>query len=213
MNREDAKKILTMFQINYPNSYSKLTKEKATVFVNLWTDAFKNLPCEIVFKAVKEIIYQSESDFAPNIGQVNSKIRDIVAPEVDMEAIKAWEELRKFIRRMSRDKQNDMQDYMSLNQITRSMYDYNFILSMSYMESAQIEYRRNEFLRMFKERSEKKNLAAIQTGNFIALSDNGKKFKSLGFNTFPTNQQKELENLPKRDVSKLVSKVQENSYE
>ena len=74
MTREDAKKILQMFQISYPHSYSNMDADEARLFLQLWTDAFKNIPAKAVFDAVKNYIYNTDEKFAPNVGQIRTAI-------------------------------------------------------------------------------------------------------------------------------------------
>ena len=97
MTREDAKKILQMFKISYPNSFTNMNIDEAKMFVNLWTEAFLNIPTKVVFDAVKDYIYNTDEKFAPNVGQIRTAIVKNLAPDVEETAIHAWEQFRKFV--------------------------------------------------------------------------------------------------------------------
>lgn len=89
MTREETSKILTVLKVNYPQSFRGWTAEQGKMFLNLWSEAFKDDPAEIVTAAVKSIIYGSTREFAPNIGQVKDKIMQITNP-VTIDADQAW---------------------------------------------------------------------------------------------------------------------------
>ena len=89
MTREETSKILTVLRINYPQSFRGWASEQGEAFLNLWSEAFKDDPAEIVTAAVKAIIYGSTREFAPNIGQVKDKIMQITNP-VTIDADQAW---------------------------------------------------------------------------------------------------------------------------
>lgn len=77
MNAEETKEVLNALKVNYPQSFRNWNSSQMTAYFNLWYDAFKDTPAEVVGMAVKEIIYKDNREFAPNIGQVNAKIRDL----------------------------------------------------------------------------------------------------------------------------------------
>ena len=99
MNRRQTLEILSILQINYPQSFRGWTDDDREHFVSLWAQAFNDKPAEIVTHAVKSIIYYSDREFAPNIGQVNTEIMreaKMMAPD----GTTAWNQLRNFMRHM-----------------------------------------------------------------------------------------------------------------
>lgn len=69
MTSDDAITILTMVQTAYP-SYKPLD---INIAVELWADAFRDTPAEIVKTAVKAYI-MGDHEFAPNPGNINTLI-------------------------------------------------------------------------------------------------------------------------------------------
>lgn len=74
MTKEETQKILKILKVNYPNSFTRLSDDETYMYLELWSDAFKDIPCDLVAKAVKEIIDADTREFAPNIGQVKNQI-------------------------------------------------------------------------------------------------------------------------------------------
>ncbi|WP_196029343.1 replicative helicase loader/inhibitor [Longicatena caecimuris] len=97
MTYEDTKKILTILKINYPHSFRGWKKEQGCDFLDLWAEAFKDDPVEIVVAAVKAIIYSDTREFAPNIGQVKDKMFKLSNP-VQIDADEAWNMVSKALR-------------------------------------------------------------------------------------------------------------------
>lgn len=89
MTYEETRDILTVLRVNYPQSFKNWTREQGEMFLELWSEAFKDDPVEVVTAAVKAIIYGDTREFAPNIGQVKDKIMRITHP-VTIDADMAW---------------------------------------------------------------------------------------------------------------------------
>ena len=90
MNKEDTKKILQVLRINYPNSFKQLSNEDTYAYLDLWHEAFKDDDPRLVAHAVKSIIYSTEREFAPNIGQVKSMMLKLTQPE-ELTEQEAWQ--------------------------------------------------------------------------------------------------------------------------
>lgn len=75
MNRDEAIKILSILKAAYPNSYKGMTKEEANGTITVWTMQFADIPANIVFIAVNQII--SKSPFPPAISEVRQKIQSL----------------------------------------------------------------------------------------------------------------------------------------
>lgn len=73
MNRKEAIEILSILKAAYPNSYKGMTKEEANGTITVWTMQFTDIPANVVFIAVNQII--SKSPFPPAISEVRHKIR------------------------------------------------------------------------------------------------------------------------------------------
>ena len=98
MNKRDSNRIIGILQANYPDTTRDMTDEAYMVKVNLWADAFKDEPYELVAAAVKAYIANSTERFAPNIGQIKEQIRKLTHPDELTEG-EAWALVQKAIRR------------------------------------------------------------------------------------------------------------------
>ena len=97
MNYNETRDILKVLKTNYPQSFKGWTKEQSYDFLNLWSEAFKDDPVQLVAGAVKAIIYGDVREFAPNIGQVKEKIYKLTH-EADMTEIEAWQLVKNALR-------------------------------------------------------------------------------------------------------------------
>lgn len=97
MNKRDANRIIGILQANYPDTTKDMTDEAYMVKVNLWADAFKDEPYELVAAAVKAYIANSTERFAPNIGQIKEQIRRLTHPDELTEG-EAWALVQKAMR-------------------------------------------------------------------------------------------------------------------
>lgn len=97
MTYEETRKILTVLKTNYPQSFRGWDKDQSHAFLDLWAEAFKDDPVEIVIAAVKAIIYSDTREFAPNIGQVKDKMYKL-SNTVQIDADQAWSMVSKALR-------------------------------------------------------------------------------------------------------------------
>lgn len=183
MTREDAQKILQMFRVSYPHSYKDMTKQDASMFVNLWSKGLENIPSAVVFKAVKDIIYNDAREFAPNIAQVRTRVMQNLAPETEERSIHAWEQLTKFIRNTStwNTKEEELPMYNKLDEVTKQIYTYREAKDLAQLSRDTLERRRNEFLRLYKTITNKRNEQLLNEGNLIELADGTDRLLSLGY--------------------------------
>lgn len=86
MTRDETIKILMVVQAAYPN-YKPQDK---TVAVNVWTEMLSDIPYEQVSVAVKAYIQTNTSGFAPSVGDVREKVRDIFLKSDDLNETAAW---------------------------------------------------------------------------------------------------------------------------
>ena len=185
MTREDAKKILQMFQISYPHSYSNMDADEARLFLQLWTDAFKNIPAKAVFDAVKNYIYNTDEKFAPNVGQIRTAIVKNLAPDVEETAIHAWEQFRKFVSNVDSwaTVAEEEPKYKKLDPITRRLYTHREARSLAQLDKNVLEYRRKEFIRLYQNILYKENEDAMNRGDLVALAGGQERFTALGYST------------------------------
>lgn len=95
MTRDETIKILMVIQAAYPN-YKPQDK---TVAVNVWAEMLSDIPYEQVSIAVKAYIQTDTSGFAPSVGDIREKVRDIFSKKDDLNETAAWSLVMKAIRR------------------------------------------------------------------------------------------------------------------
>ncbi len=182
MTEQETRLILNVLKANYPNSF-RIDKNESMALFNLWKMQFQNIPYRIVEDAVNSIISSDEREFAPNIGQVKNKIMDNLAPDVDEKAIHAWESFRKFIGSTSTwsTMEEELPMYNKLDEITRRLYTYREAKSLAQLDKNTLEYRRSEFIRLYKNITLSENKKRMDSGDLVALADGKERFLALGY--------------------------------
>ena len=96
MTREEVVKLLMMIQAAYPN-YKPQDK---TVTVNMWHEILKDYDANVVMLGLKAFISTDTSGFAPSVGQLLGKMRNIVKSDdkSELEPLEAWAMVSKAIK-------------------------------------------------------------------------------------------------------------------
>ena len=97
MNYDETRNILSILKLNYPQSFKGWSLQQSHDFLNLWSEAFKDDPVQLVAGAVKSIIYSDTREFAPNIGQVKNKMHKLTAKD-ELTEIEAWGTVKAALR-------------------------------------------------------------------------------------------------------------------
>lgn len=98
MNYDETRNILSILKLNYPQSFKGWSLQQSHDFLNLWSEAFKDDPVQLVAGAVKSIIYSDTREFAPNIGQVKNKMHKLTAKD-ELTEIEAWGTVKAALRK------------------------------------------------------------------------------------------------------------------
>jgi len=77
MKPENVQKVLTMFRLAYPISFSKTTPEESQILLNLWCLGLSQYEDAKVNAATITWICTHDGAFAPTLGQLTSQIRRI----------------------------------------------------------------------------------------------------------------------------------------
>lgn len=93
MTREQVGKLLMTIQAYYPN-YNPPDKE---ITLNAWYIMFAEYPEELVLQALRACIATNTSGFAPDVGQIMSKIQIISQPQ-ELDGMTAWGLVSKALR-------------------------------------------------------------------------------------------------------------------
>lgn len=97
MTELDAKQVLQICKINWPQSFQKLNAEEMRAMLDLWTEMFKDDSATLVKAAVKTIIAAGNREFAPNVGAIKEQMRKLTAGAEEMTEAEAWAKIRKAI--------------------------------------------------------------------------------------------------------------------
>lgn len=93
MTREQVGKLLMTIQAYYPN-YNPPDKE---ITLNAWYIMFAEYPEKIVLHALRACIATNTSGFAPDVGQIMSRIQTISQPQ-ELDGMAAWGLVSKALR-------------------------------------------------------------------------------------------------------------------
>lgn len=93
MTREQVGKLLMTIQAYYPN-YNPPDKE---ITLNAWHIMLAEYPEELVLQALRACIATNASGFAPDVGQIMSKIQTISQPQ-ELDGMAAWGLVSKALR-------------------------------------------------------------------------------------------------------------------
>ena len=88
MDREGVKKLLTLIQAEYPNSFSRLDDRQMALKLELWVKEFEEDDEKVVFTATR-LLMRDGRDFAPTSGQIREKIQSLLEPEY-LDEQQAW---------------------------------------------------------------------------------------------------------------------------
>lgn len=186
MNRRQTLEILSILQINYPQSFRGWTDDDREHFVSLWAQAFNDKPVEIVTEAVKNIVYHSDREFAPNIGQVNTEIMNI-ARRSATDSTAAWNILRDFMRHMDCNYLEDSREaYDKLPEEIKAMYTLQDIAQLAHNSSVDNDqYVKPQFMKNYEKVQGTIISRQFEKGNFTAITGpKGEKLK-IGFKKMP----------------------------
>ena len=77
MTLEEAKQIINVLWVNYPQTYKDYTAEQFDATASLWARKFSGFQTKLVMKAVDRYM-DSPERFAPNVGQIKDIIREMI---------------------------------------------------------------------------------------------------------------------------------------
>ena len=88
MEYEEVRKLLTLIQAEYPQSFSKMDERQMALKLEMWAKEFKDDNAMLVYSAARTLM-GSAREFAPNCGQIREKMRELVEVKT-LDEQQAW---------------------------------------------------------------------------------------------------------------------------
>lgn len=90
--------VLRIVKAEWPNSFRGMSAEDANARVHLWAELFADDDAGLVGAALKAIIVAGNREFAPNIGAIKEKMREIKQGGADHTEAEVWTRIHRAIR-------------------------------------------------------------------------------------------------------------------
>ena len=75
MTKEETGQVLSMMQAAYPRAFKDMSKDSLIATVGLWYDLLGEYHINVVKQAIRALIAENMTNFAPPIGQVLDKVK------------------------------------------------------------------------------------------------------------------------------------------
>ena len=108
MTLDETITILKVIKAEWPHSFKGITRQDADAKLNLWAEMFKDDDPALVGAAVKALIVGGGLEFAPTIGAIKAKMRDLVNPD-EMTEVEAWARVKKAVCRSAYNSKEDFE--------------------------------------------------------------------------------------------------------
>ena len=152
MRREIVAKIITMFEVTYPNFYKSLDDDKKAILINVWFDALKNDDEQLAIFTAKAFISYSNSNYPPSPGQFRHVMLER-SGNVSPRNIDAWDLVTDFRKIYNYAEQKE--HYEELPQEIREVYTLKGIRELNDYDITAIKFEKSRFLTAYNEAKEK----------------------------------------------------------
>lgn len=148
MTKNEAFKLLTIMQANYPDSFKGMSDEGLKARVVLWAESFAEVPFETVIHAVKKFMMSDTSEFMPNIGKINK----ILHSESESGKMTAEEALRLVEKALRNSGYHAAEEFKKLPPLVqKAVGDYKHLKDWCMIEDMRTyEVEKSHFLTAFK---------------------------------------------------------------
>lgn len=173
MTLEEMSKIMNILYVSYPATFRDWKEGQFTTAKNLWFEMFRMIPYAIVMKAVKQEISENRTNFAPSVGQIMFRVKELITVyDVDS----AWAEVCYIVRTV--DFEGIPAAVRGLDDISRQIVMSRDIQRMKETAGA-LDKEKPRFFAMYAKLKGNKEAEAVETGNLISISST-EKLLSLG---------------------------------
>jgi hypothetical protein len=173
MTLEEMSKIMNILYVSYPATFRDWKEGQFTTAKNLWFEIFKMIPYSIVMKAVKQEISENRTNFAPSVGQIMFRVKELISV---YDADTAWSEVCYIVRTV--DFEGIPAAVKGLDDISRQIITSRDIQRMKESAGA-LDKERPRFFAMYSKLKDTKEAEAVESGDLISISSNDR-LLSLG---------------------------------
>lgn len=183
MTYDETRAVLNVLFVAYPATYRDWKPDQYKYLTALYAETFKNIPAGIVTRAIKRILANNRTNFAPSIGEVVYQVKNLVSI---YDANSAWEEVC-FIARTV-DFENVPSALKGLDDIAQKIVKSRDIQRMK-DSSGDLDTFRRLFFSAYNKEKDKKESAAVESGNIMSISSKERMLQISNSNSIPENMQ------------------------
>ena len=173
MTKDEMRSVLNIFYVTYPASYEKWSRNQFAIANDVWLDFFKNIPYEIVMRAVKKELSENRTNFAPSIGEIMYRVKDLISV---YDSDSAWDEICYLVRMV--DIEDVPKAIQGLDDISKQIYSTRDIQRMKNTAGA-LEKEKPHFISLYSKLKDRKETEAVEKGDLLSIS-NDSRLATLG---------------------------------
>ena len=166
MTLEQAKAVMNVLYIAYPNSYKNWKPAQTALAPKLWAKHFQNVPVELVMLAIDKFI-DTDSAFAPSLGEIMTIVKDSISV---YDADSAWSQIEWIVRNVP---ENYFRNLKQLDDIAQKLVKESDIRRFK-EEGGAMEKARYGFIQRYNKMRAEREDTAIKTGNLELIADTSK---------------------------------------
>jgi hypothetical protein len=164
MTYNEARAVLNVLFVAYPATYRDWKKDQYKYLTALYAETFKNVPAGVVAKAIKRILATNRTNFAPSIGEVVYRVKELISV---YDPDSAWEDVCYIVRVV--DFENIPSALKGLDDIAQKIVTSRDIQRMK-ESSKELSSFKYTFISAYNKEKDKKESAAVDSGDLMSIS-------------------------------------------
>ena len=164
MTQDEMSKIMNILFVSYPATFRDWKEGQFATAKNLWFEMFKTIPYEIVMRAVKNEIAQNRTNFAPSIGEIMYRVKELISV---YDSDSAWDEICYLVRMV--DIEDVPKAIQGLDDISKQIYSTRDIQRMKNTAGA-LEKEKPHCLSLYSKLKDRKESEAVEKGDLLSIS-------------------------------------------
>lgn len=171
MTVDEARQVLNVLYVAYPNSYKNWKQVQYDLAPVLWGKHFQNIPTKLVMDAVDWFI-DTDSSFAPTLGEIMTRVKQMISV---YDADEAWSEIEWITRNVSEGYYKNLRE---LDDIARTLITESDVRRFKEVSGA-MDKAKYSFIQRYQKMQREKEIKAVKTGNLMLIA-NEKKMAAIG---------------------------------